>query len=131
MTYDFELDRKRIIVFARVKSFTDDSRRIKLILDTGASISVLDEGTITRLGFDFKKSDKGDRLATAGGNINSKIIRLSKFSLFGKEITNFEMNVFSLPTQISYFADGLIGMDFLLEFESIKFDFDKKVVEIG
>jgi len=105
--------------------------RLKLILDTGASISVLDEGTIARLGFDFKKLDKGDRLATAGGNINSKIISLPKFSLFGKEITNFEMNVFNLPTQISYFADGLIGMDFLLGFESIKFDFDKKVIEVG
>ena len=127
MTHDFELDSKRIIVFAHI----NDSRRIKLILDTGASISVLDESTVARLGFDLKKLDNGDRLATAGGNINSKIIRLPRFSLFGKEVINFEMNVLSLPTQISYFADGLIGMDFLLEFESIKFDFDKKEVEVN
>ena len=125
MTHDFELDSKRIIVFAHV----NDSRRIKLILDTGASISVLDESTVARLGFDLKKLDNGDRLATAGGYINSKIIRLSKFNMFGKVITDFKMNVLSLPSQITYFADGLIGMDFLLQFESIKFDLVKKIIE--
>ena len=130
MTHNIVLDSRRIIVFANIKGLKEP-KSIKLILDTGASISVLDEGAVALLGFDVKKLDKGDRLATAGGNINSKIIRLPRFSLFGKEVINFEMNVLSLPTQISYFADGLIGMDFLLEFESIKFDFDKKEVEVN
>ena len=35
----------------------------------------------------------------------------------------------SLPPQISYFADGLIGMDFLLQFKKFAFDFDEKVIE--
>ena len=129
MTHNIVLDNRRIIVFADIKGLKD-TKSIKLILDTGASISVLDEDAVALLGFDSKKLDKGDRLTTAGGNINSKIIRLPRFSLFGKNVTNFEMNVLSLPTQVSYFADGLIGMDFLLEFESIKFDFDKKIVEV-
>ena len=129
MTHNIVLDNRRIIVFADIKGLKD-TKSIKLILDTGASISVLDEDAVALLGFDSRKLDKGDRLTTAGGNINSKIIRLPRFSLFGKNVTNFEMNVLSLPTQVSYFADGLIGMDFLLEFESIKFDFDKKIVEV-
>ena len=32
---------------------------------------------------------------------------------------NFEVSVLNLPPQITYFIDGLIGMDFLLQFKSI------------
>jgi len=54
---------------------------------------------------------------------------MPKFSLFGKDLANFEINIFDLPPQITYFADGLIGMDFLLQFDNIKFDFVKKNIE--
>lgn len=42
---------------------------------------------------------------------------------------NFEVNILNFPPQILYFADGLIGMDFLLQFKNIKFDFDEKIIE--
>jgi len=66
---------------------------------------------------------------TAGGAIQSKILELPKFSLFGKDVDNFEVNVIKFPLQITLIADGLIGMDFLLKFQNIKFDFDAKTVE--
>jgi len=62
--------------------------------------------------------------------IHSKILKLPKFSLFGKDMVNIEVNVLNFPPQITYFADGLIGMDFLLQFKNIKFDFDEKTIEI-
>ena len=31
--------------------------------------------------------------------------------------------------QILFFARGLLGMDFLLQFENIKFDFKKELIE--
>jgi hypothetical protein len=34
-----------------------------------------------------------------------------------------------LPSQILYFADGLIGMDFLLQFDNLKLDFVNKHIE--
>jgi len=71
----------------------------------------------------------GDRLMTASGGSNSKILKLPKFSLFEKDIDNFEVNILDLPPQITYFVDGLIGMDFLLQFKSIKFNFDEKTIE--
>ena len=66
---------------------------------------------------------------TAGGGIHSKLLRLPKLSLFGKEIVYFEVSILNLPPQIMYFVDGLIGMDFLLKFKSIRFDFDEKIIE--
>jgi len=128
MKHKLLIDRRKIIVFAQVKGINDD-RELTFILDTGASKSVIDDGAALRLGFDLKRLKAGDRLMTAGGGVNSKILKLPKLSLFGKDLVNFEVNVLKMPPQITYFADGLIGMDFLLQFENIKFDFIEKVIE--
>jgi clan AA aspartic protease (TIGR02281 family) len=128
MTQEFLIEKRKIIVVAKIKGI-NDSREFKFILDTGTSKSVIGESTAIRLGFDIKKMKAGDRLMTAGGGVYSKILKLPKLSLFGKDIVNFEVNVLNLPPQILYFADGLIGMDFLLQFKNIKFDFDKKIIE--
>ena len=128
MKHKLLIDKRKIIVFAQIKGF-NDNRELTFILDTGASKSIIDDGAAIRLGFDLKRLKTGDRLMTASGGVNSKILKLPKFSLFGKDLINFEVNVIKMPPQITYFADGLIGMDFLLQFENIKFDFIEKVIE--
>jgi len=72
---------------------------------------------------------ENERLTTISGGADSKILKLPKFSLFGKDMFNFEVSVMDIPYQILYFADGLIGMDFLLHFKNIKFDFMEKIIE--
>jgi len=128
MTHDFIIDKRRIIVVAQIRGINDD-KKIKFILDTGASKTIIDEGAAMRLGFDLKRLKKSDRLMTVGGGIHSKILNLPKLSLFGKDMVNFEVTVLNIPPQILYFADGLIGMDFLMQFKNITFDFDRKVIE--
>jgi len=129
MKYDFLIDRRKIIVSATIKGISD-SKDFKFIIDTGSSKTVIDEDVAIRLGFDINRLKTGDRLMTAGGGKHSKILKLSKFSLFGNDMVNFEVNVIRFPSQITYFADGLLGMDFLLQFKTIKFDFDAKTIEI-
>jgi clan AA aspartic protease (TIGR02281 family) len=128
MKYELLIDKRRIIVFAQIKGI-NDLVEFKFILDTGASKTVIGEWVALRLGFDLKRLTTGDKLTTVGGGIHSKILNLPKLSLFGKDLENFEVNVLNMPPQILYFADGLIGMDFLLQFKNIKFDFDKKIIE--
>jgi len=128
MTYDFSFYRRSIIVKAEITG-VKEKRNVTFLLDTGASKTIIDEDAAKRLGFELKQFKTGDRLMTANGGVNSKILELPKFSLLGKDLIDFEVNVLTLPVQISYFADGLIGMDFLLQFDSIKFDFDKKIIE--
>ena len=67
---------------------------------------------------------------TVGGGIGSKMLSLPKLTLFEKDCVNFKVDVIKLPPQIMFFAGGIIGMDFLLQFKTIKFDFDKKTIEI-
>ena len=128
MKHEFCINKRKIIVTAEIKGI-NDHRDFQFILDTGASKSVIGENAVIRLGFDLKRLKAGDRMMTAGGGVNSKILKLPKFNLFGKDLVNFEVSVIKMPPQITHFADGLIGMDFLLQFENIKFDFTEKVIE--
>jgi len=128
MKHEIVIDKRRIIVASQIKGL-NGFRELKFILDTGASKSIIDEGAAIRLGFDIERLKSGDRLTTIGGGIYSKILKLPKLSLFGKDMVNFEVNVLNMPSQVLYFADGLIGMDFLLQFKNIKFDFDEKIIE--
>jgi len=127
MKQPFVLNKRKIIVSAEIKGIVT-ARSFDFIVDTGASKSIIDEGVAVVLGFDLRKLEN-ERLTTVGGGKNSKLLKLPKFSLLGKDMVNFEVNVVDFPPQIMYFADGLIGMDFLLQFENIKFDFDKKIIE--
>ena len=129
MTHKFFIEKRKIILFAQIKGI-NDVMEFKFILDTGSSKTIIDERVATWLGFDLKRLKTGDRLMTASEGTNSKILKLPKFSLFGKDMINFEVSVLNLPPQITYFFDGLIGMDFLLQFKSIKFDFNEKTIEI-
>ena len=127
--HEFLIEKRKIIVFAEIKGI-NDVREFKFILDTGSSKTIIDDDAVIRLGFELERLKSGDRLMTAGGSIHSKKLKLPKLSLFGKNMVNFEVSVLNLPHQITYFADGLIGMDFLLQFKNIKFDFEAKTIEI-
>ena len=129
MTYDLLIEKRKLIVFAAIEG-VKDSRTFKFILDTGATKTVIDEELVTSLGYQLFRLESGDRLTTASGKVHSRILKLPKFSLFGKEKVNFEVSVIKFPFQITLIADGLLGMDFLLQFKNLKFDFEEKTIEI-
>ena len=128
MKHPFALSKKKLIVLATIKGI-ETEKSFKFILDTGASKSIIDESVAISLGFDLKKLES-ERLTTIGGGKNSKKLKLPTLSLFGKDMSDFEVNVLEIPYQITFFAEGLIGMDFLLQFENIKFDFVGRTIEI-
>ena len=123
MKHNFIIEKKKIIVTAKIKD-----RDFRLILDTGATTSVIDSSVAERLGFDLKNLESV-KLTTAGGSIMSKTLRVCKMNLFDTEVSNFDVSVINLPYQITLFASGLIGMDFLLKFKELKINFDEKYIE--
>ena len=128
MTYDFLIKKRKIIVVAQIQG-VNDTRNFNFILDTGATKTIIGERVATTLGYELYRLQRGDRLMTAGGGIHSKILKLKKLRLIGKDLINFEVSVIQFPLQITVLADGLIGMDFLLKFKNIKFDFEAKTIE--
>jgi len=124
MKHNFILEKRKIIVSVKI-----NDRDFRFILDTGATTSVIDSSVAVRLGFDLKKLESV-KLTTAGGNITSKTLKLCQINLFDKDIYNFDVSVINFPFQITLFASGLVGMDFLLNFKELKINFDKKIIEI-
>ena len=129
MKHNLKIYKRKIIVIPTIKGI-NDYREIKFILDTGSSKTIIDEQAAIRLGFDLKRLQVGDRLMTVGGGIGSKILSLPKLTLFGIDCINFKVDVIKLPLQILFFAEGIIGMDFLLQFKALKINFDEKTIEI-
>ena len=128
MKHKLLIEKRKLIVVAQIKAI-NDTRNFQFIFDTGATKTIIGESVATSLGFDLKRLKNGDRLMTASGGIYSKILKLPKFSLFGKDMINFEVNVIKFPLQVTLLADGVIGMDFLLQFKNITFNFDEKTIE--
>ena len=92
MTYELLIKKRKIIVSAMIES-KNESRDFNFILDTGASKTIISERVAIRLGYELYRLQKGDTLMTAGGAVNSKVLKLPKFSLFGKDMVDFEVNI--------------------------------------
>jgi clan AA aspartic protease (TIGR02281 family) len=129
MKHKIDIYDSKIIVTPAIEG-VDETVTIKFLLDTGATRSLIDEQVAVQLGFDVNKLDRGDRLITAGGAIYSKKLNLPKFTLFGEDFINFKVDVVKLPLQILLVSEGILGMDFLLKFKTIKFDFDRQTIEL-
>jgi predicted aspartyl protease len=127
MKHPFLLNKRKLIVLATIKGI-EAEKSFRFILDTGASKSIIDESVAISLGFNLKDLEP-ERLTTIGGGKNSKKLKLPTFSLLGIDMFDFEVNVLEIPYQITFFAEGLIGMDFLLQFKNIKFNFEEKWIE--
>ena len=128
MTHELLIEKRKLLVYAIIECVSD-SKELKFILDTGSTKTIIDDDAVTRLGYQLFRLETGDRLTTASGKVHSKILKLPKFSLFGKDLINFEASVIKFPLQITLLADGLLGMDFLLKFKNLKFDFEAKTIE--
>ena len=109
--------------------FEQDNTVLKFILDTGSSVCVLDESSISKLK-DFKYLDKQDNLVDVNGG---KVTR--KYGIFKFKCENIEFeNEFlvsdltnireSVKEDSGISIDGIVGSDFFSKYQYI-IDFDK------
>lgn len=85
--------------------------RVRLLLDTGASYSMLPLEALEALGYAPHQSNEAVRLFSANGIILAPVVRLSWFNCLGQTLKNFPVVAHTIPSGIP--ADGLLGMDFL------------------
>ena len=102
---------EHFIVQARI----NNTFNVSLMLDTGASISLLSESAFDALS---QYSDvvyiKEVNLNTAGGVVTASIYQVAEFAIQGYSINDF---VFAVIPHISASNDGLLGMNFLKAFD--------------
>jgi hypothetical protein len=87
------------------------STNLKLVLDTGATTSLIRLACLARLGFDPNQPD-GHLHMTTGSSVGIvPVFALTRFSALGQNQFNFAVIGHPLPSSAG--VDGLLGLDFL------------------
>lgn len=100
-----------------------NSLPLHLLLDTGASITTIDERKIK----DLKVIKEHVRFATANGYSFSTIVEAKTFSVDSISLKNFKLSSYK---SISQSYDGLLGMNFLGKFK-FKIDQEEGILFLG
>lgn len=110
MRYPFDPRQGPILVDAEVTG-PAHSATVRLILDTGATTSLLEESVLIVLGYDL--SSVTDRVAMTTGSLVTSVPRvvLTRFSALNRHRFGFTVPAHTLPGSVS--VHGLLGLDFL------------------
>jgi len=91
--------------------------RLRLLVDTGASFTILPIQALEDLGYDIRNPVRRQELFTGQGRIYAPVVSLSWFNCVGQLIENFEIVAHDIPSNVR--LDGLLGMDFLCRFRAV------------
>ena len=98
-----------------VQALMNDTFNVSLMLDTGASISLLSEPAFEALSrYSEVVYIKELQLNTAGGIVTASIYQVDQFAIQGYIINDF---IFAVSPYVSEANDGLLGMNFLSAFD--------------
>ena len=92
------------------------TRPAKLILDTGASHTVLSSSIALDLGLWAQSSATSMTMHTAGGKVQADVLTVASISAGGAEVRNSLAAIYDLPESPPT-IEGLLGQDFLRHFE--------------
>ena len=104
-------------VKAAVGGLSETVARPLLLVDTGASFTILPAEVISGLGYDLQFAQEKVRLVGINGITVAPVVNLTWFSCLGQIIKDFPVLVHTIPTGI--YADGLLGMDFLTQCKAV------------
>ena len=110
MSYPFDPSHGPILVKAEVTG-PDRSLSLELILDTGATTSLLNDAALLTLGFDL--ASVTDRVRMTTGSLVTTVPRvvLTRLTALGQHRFGFPILAHTLPVNAS--VHGLLGLDFL------------------
>ena len=92
----------------------DNEQAAILLLDTGASLSIISPQLLNSLSYDYRHTGRTGWFNTANGRVQAPIVRIDSISLGGQSVNSIEVGVLDLSSQ---HFDGLLGMNFLQHFE--------------
>ena len=84
--------------------------RIRLVLDTGASRTVISRELMSALGYDVPRSTRSLRLMTASGELRVPIVSAQQVAALGHRVESMDVLCHTIPESTG--ADGLLGLDF-------------------
>lgn len=109
--YRLARQRNLLLVQAAVGGTDGTVLVLRLLLDTGASYTMLPVEAVEVLGRDTLHPLRRIRMVAANGVIVAPLVEMSWFHCLGQRLDNFPVVAHTLPS--GTFVDGLLGMDFL------------------
>ncbi len=99
-----------------VQALMNDTFKVSLMLDTGASISLLSEPAFEALSqYSQVHYVKDLNLNTAGGTVTASVYQVAELAIQGYIVNDF---IFAVsPSYVNEGNDGLLGMNFLSAFD--------------
>jgi len=98
-----------------VDALLNNAQNAVLLLDTGASLSIISPELLRMLGIPYQSTGTTAWFSTAGGRIKAPVITLDSLALGGVVVENIEVGVIGEFDNNPF--DGLLGMNFLRHFE--------------
>lgn len=83
---------------------------VRLLLDTGATRSMLNRESALFLGYDLESTSKLVRTITASGAVLAPQVVLLRIEVMHQVLHNFPILCHTLPADVG--ADGVLGLDF-------------------
>lgn len=110
MSFPFDPHGHLIIVPARIHS-GDIRETVDLVLDTGATRTIVSREIAQSLGYDPARLGERARITTGSGALSVPLLRLERIDALGKSATNMHVLCHTLPSSVA--IDGVLGLDFL------------------
>ena len=93
----------------------EKDHEVRLVLDTGAAITIVDTDIINHLGYSAGEDGiRRSALDGAAGKSVGYVIKMPTFKSLGHELTGFEIACHDMDTRLG--VAGLLGMNFLNHF---------------
>jgi aspartyl protease family protein len=103
-------------------------KRIPMILDTGASITIIPMWLLRSVGIDLEKPIKWTRIYSASGIIRIPIYKLDQMRIMDIECIDMLVGCHTLPSDLR--TEGLLGLNFFTN-KTLLLDFNKGRIEIN
>ena len=97
-----------------IDAYLDRSREVRLLIDTGAAMTVINDEVIEALGYNLNGKPR-ELFSTANGVIEAPVVTLDELSL--GQATISAIAVGALPLEMPSDVDGLLGMNFLRHYD--------------
>lgn len=110
MSFPFDPRGNLIIVPALIHG-RDNRETVDLVLDTGATRTIVSREIAQSLGYDPASLEDWARITTGSGALSVPLLRVEKIEALGKAATNMRVLCHTLPSRAA--IDGVLGLDFL------------------
>jgi clan AA aspartic protease (TIGR02281 family) len=112
----------QFIVTARL----DGQREIRLLIDTGASVTIVAPQVLEGLGYNL--DSRTGRFSTANGEVDAPLVGIQSLTVGEQVVSPITVGAIALPRRARP-VDGLLGMNFLQKFE-FSLDQQRSVLEL-